>query len=431
MRERRAMSRSAGGWARGVIVGVAVAGLLVALLAWLNVRGEASIVLPADAVDSSPQALARGDYLARAGNCAACHTERGGAPYAGGRGIETPFGTVYASNLTPDDATGLGRWSPDHFWRALHHGRSIDGRLLYPAFPYPSYTQVTRADADALYAFLRSQPAVAKPNRPHALRFPYNTQAALAVWRALFFRAEAFEPRTDRSAEWNRGAYLVQGLGHCVACHSTRNAFGATGDRLDLSGGLIPMQRWYAPSLVAADEASVAAWDVQRIVDLLRTGTSPHGSVMGPMAEVVLRSTQHLSDEDLRAMAVFLKALPQQPAAARTASQADGESLRRGQAIYEERCASCHGEQGQGAPGAYPPLAGSRKVQLASSVNLIRTVLHGGFPPATAGNPRPYGMPPFGQDLGDADVAAVVTYLRNAWGNSAPPVGELEVLKLR
>jgi mono/diheme cytochrome c family protein len=149
------------------------------------------------------------------------------------------------------------------------------------------------------------------------------------------------------------------------------------------------------------------------------------------MAEVVLRSTQHLSDEDLRAMAVFLKALPQQPVAARTASKADGESLRRGQAIYEERCASCHGEQGQGAPGAYPPLAGSRKVQLASSVNLIRTVLHGGFPPATAGNPRPYGMPPFGQDLGDADVAAVVTYLRNAWGNSAPPVGELEVLKLR
>jgi mono/diheme cytochrome c family protein len=409
---------------RGAIVGVAVTGLLVALVAWLNVRGEAPIVLPAASVDSSPQTLARGAYLARAGNCAGCHTERGGAPYAGGRGIDTPFGTVHASNLTPDAETGLGRWSPDHFWRALHHGRSIDGRLLYPAFPYPNYTQVTREDADALYAFLRSQPAV-------ALRLPYNTQAALAVWRALFFRAEAFEPRTDKSAEWNRGAYLVQGLGHCAACHSTRNAFGATGDRLDLSGGLIPMQRWYAPSLVGADEASVAAWDPQRIAEWLRSGTSPHGSVKGPMAEVVFRSTQHLGDEDLQAMAVFLKDLPLQPAAEREEFKPDAELLRRGQAIYNDRCVSCHGEQGQGAVNAYPPLAGSRKVQMASSVNLVRVVLHGGFAPATAANPRPYGMPPFGQDLNDAEVAAVVSYLRNAWGNSAPTVSELEVLKLR
>lgn len=425
------MSRSAGAWVRGAIVGVAVAGLLVALVAWLNVRGEAAIALPAATVDGSPQTLARGAYLARAGNCAACHTERGGAPYAGGRGIETPFGTVFASNLTRDDETGLGRWSADHFWRALHHGRSIDGRLLYPAFPYPSYTQVTREDADALYAFLRSQAPVRQANKPHALRFPYNTQTALAVWRALFFRAEAFAPRADRDAAWNRGAYLVQGLGHCVACHSTRNALGATGDRLDLSGGLIPMQRWYAPSLVGADEASVAAWDTQRIVDLLRSGTSPHGSVMGPMAEVVLRSTQHLSDEDLQAMARFLKDLPQQAAAAREEFKPDAGLLRRGQAIYDDRCVQCHGEQGQGAPGAYPPLAGSRKVQMMSPVNLVRAVLHGGFAPATAANPRPYGMPPFGQDLDDADVAAVVSYLRNAWGNSAPPVTALEVLKLR
>jgi mono/diheme cytochrome c family protein len=425
------MSGSTGAWVRGSVVGTAVAGLLVALVAWLNVRGEASIVLPDAAVDNAPQTLARGAYLARAGNCAACHTERGGAPYAGGRGIDTPFGTVFASNLTPDAETGIGHWSADHFWRAMHHGRSKDGRLLYPAFPYPSYTQVTREDADALYAFLRSQPAVTQANKPHTLRFPFNTQAALAVWRALFFRAEAFEPRADRSAPWNRGAYLVQGLGHCVACHSTRNAFGATGDRLDLSGGLIPMQRWYAPSLVGADEASVATWDTQRIADLLRSGTSPHGSVMGPMAEVVFRSTQHLSDDDLQAMAVFLKDLPQQPAAEREAFKPDPELLRRGQAIYDDRCVACHGEQGQGAANAYPPLAGSRKVQMASAVNLVRVVLHGGFAPTTAANPRPYGMPPFGQDLNDAEVAAVVSYLRNAWGNSAPTVSELEVLKLR
>lgn len=425
------MNRPRIAWMRAVGLVAGLAAVLAALVAWLNVRGEDPIATSPAAVDASPQSVARGAYLARAGNCAACHTDRGGQPFAGGKGIETPFGTVYASNLTPDADTGLGRWSAAHFWRAMHHGRSSDGRLLYPAFPYPSYTQVTREDADALFAFLRSQPPVAQANRPHDLRFPFNTQAALAVWRALFFRAEAFEPRTDRSAQWNRGAYLVQGLGHCVACHSTRNALGATGDALELDGGLIPMQRWYAPSLVAADEASVAAWDTQRVVDLLRTGTSAHGSVMGPMAEVVFRSTQHLTDDDLRSMALFLQDLPQTPPVARDDPKPDADVMRRGQAVYEDRCVQCHGEQGEGAAGAYPPLAGSRKVMLASPVNLVRVVVSGGFAPTTAGNPQPYGMPPFGQALTDAEIAAVVTYLRNAWGNSAPPVTELEVLKVR
>ena len=166
--------------------------------------------------------------------------------------IATPFGTVYTSNLTPDAQTGLGQWTPDAFWRAMHHGRSADGRLLYPAFPYTSYTQVSRADSDALFAYLRSIPAVVQANRPHALAFPYSSQAALAVWRALFFRAGEFTPEPQQSAQWNRGAYLVRGLGHCAACHAERNFLGASSSAQALQGGVIPMQRWYAPSLASA-----------------------------------------------------------------------------------------------------------------------------------------------------------------------------------
>src|SRR5690606_18837383 len=180
----------------------------------------------------------------------------------------------------------------------MHHGRSKDGRLLYPAFPYVNYTLVSREDSDALLAFLRSQQPVRRPNLAHELRFPYDSQAALAVWRALFFRPGRFEPDATRTPEWNRGAYLVRGLGHCSACHAPRTFLGATREKLELSGGLIPMQNWYAPSLGSPQEAGVSDWPIQEVVDLLRTGVSSRGTVMGPMAEVVFRSTQHLSETD-------------------------------------------------------------------------------------------------------------------------------------
>ncbi len=408
--------------------------LLAAWVAWLNVRGESPLPASEPPLTRSPALLERGAYLARAGNCMGCHTARGGAPYAGGRGIETPFGTVFASNLTPDPDTGLGRWTPSEFWRALHHGRSRDGRLLYPAFPYPNYTRVTRDDADALLAYLQSLPPVRQASPPHRLRFPYNTQAALAVWRALFFRAAPFQPRDDRPAEWNRGAYLVEGLGHCAACHAPRNALGATRDAPGLSGGVIPMQGWYAPSLATAAEAGVAEWSTQDVVDLLGTGVSARGSVIGPMAEVVFRSTQHLDAADLQAVATYLRALPQQPVAAPAADEverADSAVLARGERIYGQSCAQCHGEQGEGQPGAYPRLAGNRAVTMAEPTNLVQVIMHGGYLPATAGNPRPYGMPPFAQSLDDAEIAAVTTYLRQSWGNMAPGVLPLEVQRLR
>lgn len=403
--------------------------LLGASVLALNFRDEDP--LTEARISTTPDLVARGEYLARAGNCMGCHTARGGEPYAGGRGIDTPFGTVYSSNLTPDAATGLGSWTPAHFWRALHNGRSRDGRLLYPAFPYTNYTLVTRQDADALYAYLRSLKAVSQQNRSHGLRWPFNSQLALAVWRALYFSPSRPTDDAAQSTEWNRGAYLVQGLGHCNACHGSRNALGATGGTLDLGGGLIPMQNWYAPSLSDPHEAGVAEWQPQQIVDLLKKGVTPRASVLGPMAEVVGGSTQHLSDADLLAMAAYLKGLP--PTRGERARQAAADSvvLDRGAKLYTQHCADCHGDQGEGVAGIYPALAGNRAVTLSSPANLVRVVLEGGFAPSTAGHPRPYGMPPFATVLNSADTAAVLSYVRSAWGNQGGAVPEIEVNRYR
>ena len=406
--------------------------LLAAAVWFLNLRDEDNLAASTEPASANAEQVARGAYLARAGNCRGCHTALGGAPYAGGRAVATPFGSVYAPNLTPDAKTGIGAWSAAEFWRALHNGRSRDGRLLYPAFPYPNYTQITRPDADAIHAYLRSLPAVAQSHRPHELRFPFNQQAALAVWRALYFQPAQHTPDPARAADWNRGAYLVEGLGHCNACHSSRNALGATTSPLDLAGGLIPVQNWYAPSLTSAQEASVAAWDTQHIVDLLRTGVSPRGAVAGPMSEVVSGSTQHLSEPDLRAMAVYLKALPQTGTPqATSATPATTASAGPGAKLYERHCADCHGDVGEGASGAYPALAGNRAVAMPTAANLVHIVLEGGFPPATAGNPRPYGMPPFATVLSVEELAQLLSFIRASWGNRGAAVSALEVERFR
>jgi mono/diheme cytochrome c family protein len=418
-------------WAIAASIALLLTLALVAAVAWLNVRGEDDVRSSPSAAAVTPELVARGAYLARAGNCAACHTDRGGAPYAGGKGIATPFGTVYATNLTPDPATGIGEWTDADFWRAMHHGRSRDGRLLYPAFPYPDYTLVTREDSDALYAFLRSQPAVRQLNRSHDLRFPYNTQASLAIWRALFFSPGTFTIDATRSPDWNRGAYLVRGLGHCQACHAPRNAFGATQEDRELSGGLIPMQNWYAPSLAAPSEAGVQGWSSEEVVGLLKDGAAPRGAALGPMAEVVFASTQHLAAQDLAAMATFLRELPQHAPEREPAQPAASDVLALGAKVYKERCAECHGEQGEGGGNASPALARHRTLTMGSSANLVKVILSGGFPPTTAGNPRPYGMPPFGQSLNDAEVAALASFLRSAWGHSASSVTPLQVQRLR
>ena len=382
---------------------------------------------------SQQQLVARGAYLAKAGDCMACHTTRGGVPYAGGRALQTPFGKVLSPNLTADKETGIGSWTADDFWRAIHNGKSKDGRLLYPAFPYTSYTKVQREDSDALHAYFQSVPAHKQANAPHALRFPYNQQIALAAWRALYFKPGVYQPLTTQSMEWNRGAYLVQGLGHCSACHSSRTTLGGSDD--GLSGGLIPVLGWYAPSLTSDAEAGLGDWDTAHIVELLQTGVSPRATVFGPMAEVVRQSLQHMGSTDVQAMAVYLKSLPGPAQAAKKAPRDTSEQVRQqlalGAKLYETQCASCHQADGKGVPPGYPPLAGNRALTTNSAVNAIRLVLNGGFAPGTSGNPRPYGMPPFGPVMDDAEVAAVVTYLRASWGNDAPAVSALEVNKYR
>jgi mono/diheme cytochrome c family protein len=400
-------------------------------VAWMNLRGEAPLVAGVPAMPASSEVLRRGAYLARAGNCMGCHTTAGGAEFAGGRGVETPFGVVVAPNITPDAKTGIGHWTAGEFWRSLHHGRSKDGRLLYPAFPYPSFTQVSREDSDALYAFLRSVPAVEKANAPHALRFPYSTQAALAVWRALYFRPGTFESEAGQRAEWNRGKYLIQGLGHCAACHSGRDALGGTRLNAMFAGGLMPDAAWYAPSLASPDEAGVQRWPREQVVRLLKDGVSAHASVSGPMAEVVFSSTQHLTDQDLDAMAGYLASIPVRKAPPAESRRADAEVMVAGRKVYEQHCTACHGDQGQGASGMYPALAGNRAVTLALHINVVQVIQQGGFMPTTAGNPQPFGMPPYGQLLNNDEIAAVATFIRQSWGNSAAPVSTLDVLRVK
>ncbi|MDI4232326.1 cytochrome c [Bradyrhizobium sp. 31Argb] len=395
-------------------------------------------VTPASAQQNPPanaELLKRGEYLARAGDCIACHTAREGKTFAGGLPMKTPFGTLYTSNITPDPQTGIGTWTSDQFYRMMHDGRFPDGGLVYPAMPFGSYTKVTREDSDAIYAFLRSVPPVKQVNKPHELTFPFNNRSLIIGWRTLFFNEGEFKPDPTKSAEWNRGAYLVEGLGHCGMCHTAINALGGSSESQAFEGGLIPMQYWYAPSLTSNKEAGLGDWSIQEIVDYLRTGVSARGAVYGPMAEVVYNSLQYLNDEDIRAMAVYLKGLaqgssPDKPPPAIPSAESS-LLLSLGKQIYDRDCASCHGATGLGMPPHYPPLAGNQSIQMASAVNAIRMVLNGGYPPGTAGNPMPYGMPPFAQRLSDDEVAAVVTYIRTSWGNRGAPVSARQANELR
>jgi mono/diheme cytochrome c family protein len=423
-------------WVWGGSLVLCVGAALFAALLWMGWRHvpESLPAAGASVRALSVDQVTRGAYLARAGNCAACHTAQGGKPYAGGRAIETPFGRVYSSNLTSDMTTGLGRWTEEDFWQALHHGRSRDGRLLNPAFPYVEYSRVTPEDAKALWVFLKSVPPVARENTAHELAWPYRTQWALAFWRGLYFRPEVWQDLPDRSPAWNRGAYLVQGLGHCAACHTPRDRLGGYRPGAEFEGYQLPAQGWYAPSLKDLAQAGVDAAGREEWVRVLKSGIGVAAVVAGPMAEVVSRSTQYLSLEDLHAMASYLMA--PSDASGRASVLEVGrvpvaaiEHAGMGAQLYERHCSSCHGERGQGVAGAYPPLAGNRAVLMVQTSNLVRTVLEGGYSPSTADNPRPHGMPPFRLVLRDDEVAAVLSYVRNAWGNSAPPIVPLDVLR--
>jgi mono/diheme cytochrome c family protein len=389
---------------------------------------------PAGATNAETLVIQKGEYLARAGDCVACHTNPEGKEFAGGRAMPTPFGALYSPNITPDEETGIGQWSSDEFYRMMHSGVSRDGSLLYPAMPFASYTKVTRADSDAIYAYLMSVQPVKQKNRPHELRFPFNKRELLIGWRTLYFKEGEYQPDPKQSEQWNRGAYLVEGLGHCSMCHTAINALGGSKESKEFEGGMIPNQNWYAPSLTSNREAGLGDWDLKDIADLLQVGVSKRATVYGPMAEVVYNSLQYMTDADAEAMAVYLKTLPKRDADPLPTSQArlvQPSVMESGRKIYDRQCSICHGSDGKGHPPAYPPLAGNQSITMASPVNSIRMVLNGGYAPGTSKNPRPHGMPPFSHILDDDEVAAVVTYIRVAWDNSGAPVAPAQVPELR
>ena len=348
--------------------------------------------------------------------------------------MATPFGDLFVPNITPDDETGIGLWTSDDFYRMMHTGVSRDGTLMYPAMPFASYTKVTRVDSDAIFAYLQSVPPIRQKNRPHELRFPYNNRDLLLGWRALYFREGSFVADPKQSVQWNRGAYLVQGLGHCAMCHTAINALGGSSESKAFEGGMIPNQNWYAPSLTSRREAGLGDWSIKDIVDLLQVGVSSRATVYGPMAEVVYNSLQYLSDDDVAAMAVYLKDLAPrdtEPPVTSNARLVSPEVMELGRKVYARQCAMCHGDEGKGQAPMMPPLAGNRSIVMASPVNSIRMVLNGGYPPGTSKNPRPHGMPPFAHLFNDEDVAAVLTYVRVAWGNTGTPVTPKQANDLR
>lgn len=370
-------------------------------------------------------AVARGAYLARAGDCVSCHTAPGGAPYAGGYKLDTPFGYLLAPNITPDTATGIGRWSADDFYRALHQGVNRNGQDMYPAMPFDFYTRITREDSDALFAYLRSLPAVNNAVVINHLRFPFNQRWSMAVWRELYFSEGSYRSDPAKSAAWNRGAYLVEGLGHCSACHSPRNALGGIEKDKAFTGATI--DGWFALNLSSELHTGLGSWTAEQIAAYLKTGAvAGKTTALGPMALVVKNSTSHLNDADLMAMATYLKDIPPN-STLRQGKPAPDPTRAAGATLYLDHCAGCHQAGGRGMPGVFPPLAGNGVVLASDPADILKVVLNG--VPAQG---KYVPMPPFASQLSDQQIADLANYVRSSWGNAAPPnTSTAMVAKLR
>ena len=374
--------------------------------------------------------IERGRYLAVLGDCVSCHTAPGGTPFAGGAALETPFGALIGPNITPDVATGVGAWSEEDFRRAMQEGIGKDGARLYPAMPYPAYTKVTRDDVSAIWAYLRTLDPVRNEVQPNQLRFPFNVRRpATSTWDLINFRPGVFQPDPAKSDVWNRGAYLVEGLGHCGTCHTPKNITGGDRGSEALQGALL--QDWYAPDLTQDPRAGIGSWSIDEIVRYLKTGANSYDIASGPMAEAVSNSTSQMTDADLLAIATYLKdRAPRSERPAIALATADPRIVA-GKAIYADRCAACHSQSGAGVPTLFPRLASAPLVQSADATSLIRVVLIGSRAVATSAAPTAPAMPAFGWNLDDTEIADVLTYVRNTWGNAASAVQPEDVAKLR
>ena len=422
--------------------------LLMALLAWLlsvvlNRSGDASAQMTQEI---TPELISKGAYLARAGDCVACHTRHDGKAYAGGHGIESPIGTIYATNITPDDGTGIGRWSYGEFERAMRRGIGHDGSALYPAMPYPSYAKVTDEDTEALYAyFMKGVEPVKQANKANDIAWPLSLRWPLAYWRSVLSplpesTAVAGEAATTGAdSQIARGAYLVQGLGHCGSCHTPR-ALTMQEKGLDekapdyLTG--TELNSWAVPSL-----RGIEHWSQDEIVEYLGSGRNSTASVAGEMTSVIANSTSHMTDEDLHAMAVYLKSLATggkavyqhqpQSSEATTRKLTAATDLSLGERLYLDNCGACHFVSGEGAPRVFPRLDGASVINVENPTALINVILAGAHTPSTSRSPSILPMPGFADRMDDAEVAQLATFLRQGWSNKAPAVSGEQVQKVR
>ena len=369
----------------------------------------------------------RGQYLVTVGDCVSCHLREGGQPFAGGLGLKTPFGTIYSPNITSDKDTGIGGWTPDQFYRALHEGVDDEGHNLYPALPYTNFTRVSRADSDAMLAYLKTTPAVDYNPPANRLPFPLNIRFMIKGWNLLFFRPTAFIPDTAKPAEWNRGAYIVTGLGHCGACHTPKNLLEADKKGVFLQGG--EQDNWVAPDLTGNARTGLGGWSVDDITAYLKTGRNARAAAAGSMAEVVSYSTSLMSDADRHAIAVYLKDQPASPPV--TVTDPDPAAMQRGATVYSDACASCHLEGGVGQPGVFPPLPNDTMAQQTNPDGLIHLILAGGRTAPAPSRVTPLSMPSFAWKLDDQETADVATYVRNAWGSRAAAVSAGQVAAMR
>ncbi|WP_312404973.1 cytochrome c [Pseudomonas rhodesiae] len=389
--------------------------------------------------------IKQGEYLARAGDCVACHTAKGGKPFAGGLPMETPIGVIYSTNITPDK-TGLGDYSFEDFDKAVRHGVAKSGSTLYPAMPYPSYARVSESDMQALYAyFMKGVEPVAQANKDSDIPWPLSMRWPLTAWRWMFAPAvEDYQAVAGSDPVISRGAYLVEGLGHCGACHTPRaltmqeKALSAQDGSAFLSGSA-PLEGWIAKSLRGDHKDGLGSWSEEQLVQFLKTGRSDRSAVFGGMSDVVVHSMQYLSQDDLTAIARYLKSLPavdpkdQPHQYDKQVAQAlwKGDDSQRGASVYIDNCAACHRTDGHGYTRVFPALAGNPVLQTADATSLINIVLNGGTLPATHAAPSTFTMPAFAWRLSDQEVADVVSFIRGSWGNQGGPVKVSDVADLR
>lgn len=391
----------------------------------------AFVISPAVAGENSWATIKKGLYLARAGDCAACHTADPAKPMAGDYSLETPFGTIYTANLTPDPETGIGKWNANEFYEAMTKGVEPDGRRLYPAFPYTHFTILKREDSDALFAYLKTLKPINQRIQPPKFAWPLNWRFLLRGWNLVNFKPHPFQPDSEKSSVWNRGKYLVEGLGHCAMCHSPKNVLGAEKQDNRFSGGEV--EGWWAPSLSSDKRDGIGNWTKDDLVSFLKYGRNEKSAAFGPMSDVIEDSTRYLNDQDLEAIATYVKGIPARgdEAPAKLSDDQSKQAQSVGKEIYAAQCSACHAPGGAGVPTMFAPLKGSSLAQSRNPKTVIRAVLEGVRSAPTDKYPTPHSMPSFAPKLTDGEIAAVVNYVRNSFGNQAAAVSESDVHGVR